>query len=59
MDPDENLREQRKLSARLMYQAENGIDVDEDDVLRLAELVIAMDNWIAIGGFPPRAWRDA
>jgi hypothetical protein len=57
MDPNANLTEQRKLSALLMYQTENDRPVDLIDVLRLAELVIALDEWIARGGFLPDAWR--
>ena len=57
MDPDANHAEQMKLAARLMEAIENGRDVDRDDALRLTELVIALDEWLASGGFLPRAWR--
>jgi len=57
MDPNENLRQQRALAARLLKAAENGREVSEDDVLELSELVVALDNWMASGGFPPDAWR--
>lgn len=57
MDPNENLRQQRALAARLIEAAENGREVSEDDVLELSELVVALDNWLAAGGFPPDAWR--
>lgn len=57
MDPDENLKEQRQLAARLLWQQENDQPIDEDDVLRLSELVIALDNWIMAGGFLPKEWR--
>lgn len=64
MDPDANLEEQRRLAARLMERIERpspmtdrARESDWDDVLRLTELVIALDNWIAGGGFLPRAWQ--
>jgi hypothetical protein len=57
MDPDENLRQQRALAARLIEATENGREVSEDDVLELSELVVALDNWMAAGGLPPDAWR--
>jgi len=57
MDPDENLAQQRVLAALLMEQIENLRDIDETDVLRLSELVIALDEWIAGGGFLPAAWQ--
>lgn len=56
MDPNENLRQQRALAARLIEAAENDREVSEDDVLELSELVVALDNWLASGGFPPDAW---
>lgn len=56
MDPNANLKEQRELAAHLLWLEENDREIDHDDVLRLSELVIALDNWIASGGFPPDAW---
>jgi len=53
MDPNENLREQRRLVRRIL---------DTDDLsskaglaVRLAELVEALDEWISRGGFLPAA----
>lgn len=57
MDPNENLRQQRALAARLIEATENDREVSEDDVLELSELVVALDNWLASGGFLPDAWR--
>lgn len=57
MDPDANLKEQRELAALIQSQLDEGETPDEDDVLRLSELVIALDEWIAGGGFLPAAWR--
>lgn len=53
MDPDANLREQRRIFARLNDQRE----VSRADLDRLAQLAEALDSWIARGGFLPDAWR--
>jgi len=52
MDPDANIREQRCIAARLLDEDE----VRFDDVLRLAELVQALDQWLQKGGALPREW---
>jgi hypothetical protein len=58
MDPVANLREQRALSRRIIEL--NGRDMTdaerreaEDAGERLAELVIALDEWRQSGGFDP------
>jgi hypothetical protein len=53
MDPDANLRELLNL-ARTRVQG-----VDDTEVCRMAELVLALDDWIRGGGFLPRSWRNA
>jgi hypothetical protein len=62
MDPDANLREQREIARRLldkfMASDEDATAFDEGDVVRLAELVEALDRWISGGGFLPAAWRN-
>ena len=57
MDPDANLEEQRRLASRLMFQVENDKPADPADVLRLTELVVALDGWISDNGALPSAWR--
>ena len=67
MDPDANLAEQRRLTARYM-QLEEKCDrcgTTPQDALELAELglglaelVIALDEWITKGGCLPLAWRN-
>lgn len=68
MDPDANLQEQRALATRIGARSDGGMhdgrtgdlrhDVDQmHDALRLAELVLALDEWIAGGGFLPATWR--
>lgn len=56
MDPNANLEEQINISNRII----NGTgDMDDmDDAERLAELVLALDEWIERGGFLPRRWKN-
>lgn len=65
MDPNANLAEQLELARQ--SQAINdagGDELTEDQELelvaiatRLAELVLALNEWIARGGFLPAVWR--
>jgi hypothetical protein len=56
MDPNANLNEQLELAERIA--ARRGIESDDDaaDAARLAELVLALDDWIVQGGFLPGRW---
>lgn len=54
MDPDANLKEQLALAKRITEYA--GSDDSDPDAVELAELVIALHEWIGKGGFPPKAW---
>lgn len=54
MDPDANLAEQRRIIARML--ADGSESIDTGDAVRLAELAQALDEWIAKGGFLPKAW---
>jgi len=54
MDPDANLKEQIELAEAFREQGEF---VPVNDVTRLAELVVAMDNWLRNGGCLPTAWK--
>lgn len=56
MDPDENLKEQLKLAKRLL---EPDNPRSEEDVARLAELVVALDEWLKNDGFLPRRWKTS
>jgi hypothetical protein len=52
MDPSTNLKEQ-------LYHAEEIVNSDfplAEDATRLAELVLALNEWITRGGFLPSAW---
>lgn len=54
MDPDKCPDEMRERAASI---DENG--GSEEDVLRLAELVIALDEWLTKGGRLPFRWKVA
>lgn len=56
MDPDANLEEQLLRASKLVEAIENDRGIRESEVLRLAELVIALDEWISNGGFLPGKW---
>lgn len=62
MDPDANLTEQLELAESLKDLLENEPSAERDaavdeDAERLADLVLALDGWIAGGGFLPKRWR--
>jgi hypothetical protein len=52
MDPDANLKEQLYL-CKVVYGS-----ADDPDAVRLAELVEALHEWIASGGFLPKPWQQ-
>ena len=51
MDPNANLLEQLRLARKLVDD-----DAPSDDAQRLAELVLALDEWLQRGGFMPQRW---
>lgn len=51
MDPNANLKEQRELAEAILA-------LEEVDATRLAELVLALDEWIAGGGSIPDRWHN-
>jgi hypothetical protein len=63
MDPDANLAEQRRIVAATHALLDAEMEIAEQTArlaqygIRLAELVAALDGWIARGGFLPAAWR--
>lgn len=58
MDPDANLARLLALAASLQTECDDGAEmIDAADVSAMCELVIAIDSWIASGGFLPAAWR--
>lgn len=71
MDPESNLEEQLALAKGILKTMDEVRDLrDEDDpesiaiandvaddAERLAELVLALDEWLRKGGFLPRKWE--
>lgn len=61
MNPDENLREQLAIVARMEKRAYLDAETEAtdaaDDADRLADLVSALDGWLRGGGFLPKAWQ--
>jgi len=57
MDPDANLHQQRRIARRILTALDVDRVPDADDIAALAELVEAMDGWLAKGGFLPERWR--
>lgn len=65
MDPDVNLKEQRDLARRILacveahsHEPMGGTAGFMLGAEALAGLVVALDNWIATGGFLPKRWED-
>lgn len=59
MDPDTNLKEQLGLSLQLIEDSNDfGGEMTKEDAQRLAELVVAMDEWLFKGGFLPSRWQQ-
>ena len=56
MDPNTNLAEQIELAAALQQAWDSNELLDPGDVTRLADLVLALNEWIAKDGFLPTAW---
>lgn len=62
MDHEANIKEQRDLAQRIVALSDKGFarldDGDVNDQLdasaRLAELVLALDQWSRTGGFEPK-----
>lgn len=58
MDPNANLAEQVKLAEALVegrHEGDSG--ALEESATGLAELVLALNDWMRGGGFPPDSWR--
>lgn len=53
MDPVANINEQRQLARRIQDATDRSDRPDPDDVDRLVELVLALDEWRRAGGFDP------
>lgn len=59
MDPNSNLREQLELANRLVDGKVSAVDVATSRVAdRLAELVVALHEWLSRGGALPNDWES-
>jgi hypothetical protein len=65
MDPTANLKEQIKHARRLLRCDERGVaqhgpgfDNCQCDPVRLAELVLALNEWLTRGGALPPQWES-
>ena len=56
MDPNANLQEQITLANVIIESAENETGEIILQAIRLAELVLALDEWLTRKGFPPERW---
>ena len=58
MDPNANLKEQRD-TAWLICSGIDHMTADQlqTNALHLAQLVIALDEWLRNGGFLPERWK--
>jgi len=57
MDPDEALKEIRRLAVIVRDRCDRGEDPDVDGAASdLAEAVRGLDEWLSAGGFLPSAW---
>ncbi len=53
MDPDANHEEQVRLALDILKCVDEGKRPDAHDAVRLAELVIALNDWVGNGGSWP------
>ena len=58
MDPDANLKEQLELAECINLCQDRGEKCSQVDAARLAELVVALNEWLLTGGFLPQPWHD-
>ena len=56
MDPNANLLEQLDKAYRIAY-GDPEKDWSTETAEELADLVLALNNWITTGGFLPTSWR--
>lgn len=56
MDPDANLDEIREIIERSKGR-DYGVSLNEGE--RLAELIVALDEFLSKGGFLPTTWQQA
>jgi hypothetical protein len=61
MDPDAALEELLNLADLVTSLAAQEVAewTGERDILRIAELTLALDGWLTAGGFMPTRWKAA
>jgi hypothetical protein len=52
MDPNANWEEQQRLAKKMLTSLPH-----PEDIERLCELVVALDEWARKGGFPPEVFQ--
>ena len=57
MDPNANLQQQLCLASLILKADDENKTVDSPEAVLLAELVVALDEWLRKGGFLPHAWE--
>jgi len=60
MDPDANWQEAIRLAWRIQEaasKATSGVVLLNQEAARLADLVLALDDWASSGGFPPKVFK--
>ena len=57
MDPNANLKELRQLCDSMSKAELADQQYSQDDMARVLDLLTALDQWIAGGGFLPDAWQ--
>lgn len=57
MDPDANLNEQLETALAITHAIDAGREPNPADAERLAELVLALDEWMRKGGILPKRWQ--
>ncbi len=59
MDPDKTLEELRKKAdfiIRINAQEQPDVTLNSEDAAELADLFVALDEWLSKKGFLPKAW---
>lgn len=57
MDPNVNYNRQIELAKRIQYAEDHGHRMNLEWVSELAELVVALNQWVRTGGFVPKPFE--
>lgn len=61
IDPTANLEEQLQLSKQILSDAETEnatVEALQEDLIELAQLVVALDDWLRKEGALPKQWQN-